>query len=163
MVQALRDLAMEFQMDFVHFTEQAHHNKDEVDGEFSRFKDAITLNLSRHNPDDESHIEVLNSESFVKFGQQKLSCPGPKSSISERKFYDLKKSTVEERKSEKPSFKTLSGIKSVFQYICKSSGEVMWRKLPCFCQLCSNRMWESCRNSDVVGKLKVVVKSGSEF
>ena len=41
MVQALRDLAMEFQMDFVHFTEQAHHNKDEVDGEFSRFKDAI--------------------------------------------------------------------------------------------------------------------------
>ena len=61
MVQALRDLAMEFQMDFVHFTEQAHHNKDEVDG------DAITLNLRRHTPDDENHIEVLNSESFVKF------------------------------------------------------------------------------------------------
>ena len=27
MVQALRDLAMEFKVNFVHFTEQAHHNK----------------------------------------------------------------------------------------------------------------------------------------
>jgi hypothetical protein len=121
------------------------------------------LHLTRHNPGAEDHIEVTNSESFVNFGNQKLTSPGPKSGITDRKFYDLKKSVVDERKSEKPSFKTLNGIKSVFQYICKSSGEVLWRKLPCFCEFCSNRMWESCPNSEIVGKLKVVVKPGVEF
>ena len=163
MVQALRDLAMKFKINFAHFTEQAHHNKDRVDGEFSRFKDALTLHLNRHNNDAEDYIEVKNSETFVLFGEQKLSGPGPKSGISERKFYDLKKSEVDDRKSEKPDFKTLNGIKSVFQYICKSTGQVLWRKLPCFCEDCSNMMWEKCPNSEVVGNLKEVVKAGAEF
>ena len=31
LVQALRDLAIEFQISFVHFTEQSHHNKVDID------------------------------------------------------------------------------------------------------------------------------------
>ena len=162
-MQALRDLAIKFDINFSHFTEQSHHNKDRVDGEFSRFKDALTLHLTRHNPGAADHIEVTNSESFVKFAEKKLTSPGPKSGITERKFYDLKKSEIDERIADKPSFKTLNGIKSVFQYICKSSGEVLWRKLPCFCELCCEQKWESCPNSEIVGKVKVVVKAGVDF
>ena len=73
-------------------------------------------------------------------------------------FYDLKESKVIERLSEKPGFKTLNGINSVFQYICKLTGEV-----PCFCSNCSNLQWEKCKCKDIVGSLKVVLKAGEEF
>ena len=121
------------------------------------------MHLTRHNTDDEGHIEVVNSETFARFGEQHMARPGCKSGIKERRFYDLKKETVDERVAEKPKFKTLNGIKSVFQYICKSSGEVLWRKLPCFCAYCSDMKWESCPNSNIVGNLKIVVKSGEDF
>ena len=178
LVQALRDLAKKYGLAFVHFTEQAHHNKvnnesiktqnicdiqDMVDGEFSRYKDALTINLERHDADKEDYIEVLNSETFVKFSNKHLTKPGPKSGIKERMFYDLKESKVMERLSEKPGFKTLNGINSVFQYICKPTGEVLWRKLPCFCSNCSNLQWEKCKCKDIVGSLKVVLKAGEEF
>ena len=126
-------------------------------------KDALTLHLTRHNRNEEGYFEVLNSETFARFGAENMAHPGPKSGIKERRFYDLKKETVDQRIADKPSFKTLSGIKSVFQYICKSSGEVLWRKLPCFCAVCSDLKWENCPNSNIVGKLKVVVKPGEDF
>ena len=106
---------------------------------------------------------MVDSRSFVKFGEKYLSTPGPKSGIGKRKFFDLKEEAVRDRIAMKPSFKTLVGIKSVFQYICKETGEVLWRKLPCFCENCSNLEWEKCSNTDVVGKLKVVIKPGVDF
>ena len=121
------------------------------------------MHLRRQNPDDDGQIDVVSSALFVKFGEKYLSSPGPKSGIKERRFYDLKKETIQDRISVKPNFKTLDGIKSVFQYICKTSGEVLWRKLPCFCVVCSDMRWEDCPNVDIVEKLKVVVKAGVEF
>lgn len=134
-----------------------------MDGEFSRHKDALTIHLQRHNAEDADHIDVVNSETFVMFGEKYLSNPGPKSGIERRKFWDLKEELVNDRKSEKPAFKTLNGIKSQFQYICKTNGEVVWRRLPCFCDKCYNLEWDQCSNMDVVGKLKVVIKEGAEF
>ena len=134
-----------------------------MDGEFSRYKDALTINLERSNSELGDHVEVLDSESFVKFGRKQLTKPGPKSGIKERKFYDLKKELVQERLSEKPCFKTLNEINSVFQYIWKPSGEVLWRKLPCFCSSCSNLQWEHCKCKDTVGEVKIVIKAGVVF
>ena len=99
----------------------------------------------------------------MRFGEKFLTSPGSKSGIKERRFKNLDRETVQDRISEKPQFKTLTGIKSVFQYICKSSGEVSWRKLPCFCTQCSNLRWDECLNKDLVGQLKVVVKPGVDF
>ena len=106
---------------------------------------------------------MLDSQSFKRFGDKYLSTPGPKSGIEERKFYDLRKEAVTDRIAEKPKFKTLTGIKSVFQYICKTTGEFLWRKLPCYCERCSNLDWEHCENSDIVGKFKIVIKPGADF
>ena len=119
--------------------------------------------MDRHNPDADDHFEVVDSKTFVRFGMKYLTTPGPKSGIESRNFFDLKEEIIKERIVEKPSFKTLVGIKSVFQYICKVNGEVFWRKLPCFCVHCSDMQWEKCLNKDIVGKLKVVIKPGDEF
>ena len=137
--------------------------QDRVDGEFSRYKDCLTFHMEKHNAELPDYIEVLNSETFVKFGEKYLSKPGPKSGIEMRKFFDLKENIVKDRIDAKPSFKTLSGINSMYQYICRSDGEVLWRKLPCFCEKCSNLEWKDCLNKDVVGKVKVVIKEGVEF
>ena len=99
----------------------------------------------------------------MKFGEKHLSKPGPQAGIKKRKFMDLKEQVVKDRLASKPTFKTLNGIKSMFQYICKENGEVLWRRLPCFCKTCNDLEWEQCYNKDVVGKLKVVIKAGIEF
>jgi hypothetical protein len=52
----------------------------------------------------------------------------------------------------------LNGINSVYQYICKPSGEVMWRKFPCFCPECSFLEWEKCPNKKLVGELKTFIE-----
>ena len=119
--------------------------------------------MERHNAEESGYIEVTNSDSFVQFGAKHLAKPGPKSGIEKRKFFDLKERVVRDRIDAKPKFKTLNGINSMFQYICKSSGEVVWRKLPCFCDQCSKLDWNNCLNRDIVGKLKIVVKEGVEF
>ena len=136
---------------------------DKIDGEFSRVKDALVVHNKRHNSESGDYVAVTDSQSFVEFGEKFVSSPGPKSGIRERKFSSLKKEEIDERVSAKPDFKTLNGIKSVYQYICRSSGEVMWRKLPCFCTKCSSTDWESCPNTDTVGKLKVVINPGDDF
>ena len=140
-----------------------HYIKDKVDGEFSRYKDALTINLERRDSENEDHVEVLDSTSFLRFGEKYLSEPGPRSGIKRRKFYDLKEITVKDRLAEKPGFKTLTGINSVFQYVCKPTGVVIWRILPCFCTSCANLQWDQCKCTSVVGTFKVVVKAGVEF
>ena len=119
--------------------------------------------MNRHNPEESDYIEVLDSATFKLFGEKHLATPGPKAGIEKRVFYDLKEETVKERIDQKPSFKTLSGIKSVFQYICKENGEVLWRKLPCFCKNCANLDWNNCACVEIVGKCKVVIKAGVDF
>ena len=163
MVQSLRDLSIKYQIAISHFTEQSHYNKDRVDGEFSIYKDALTIHLQRHNAEDPAHFEVVDSETFARFGEKYLAKPGPKSAIEKRMFFDLKAEVMRERIAEKPSFKTLTGIKSVFQYICKNNGEVVWRRLTCFCVKCLNLEWDHCYNKDIVGKLKIVIQEGVEF
>ena len=121
------------------------------------------MHLNRHNPDDPGYVEVADSSSFKEFGEKHLTKPGPKSGIKQRKFMDLKAESVKERIDEKPAFKTLSGIKSVFQYVCKEDGETIWRKLPCFCGFCGNFEWDKCTSVETVGRFKIVVKAGVEF
>ena len=65
--------------------------------------------------------------------------------------------------------KTISGISSKFEYICKVSnvfiinifqvtekqvsGEGFWRRFPCFCEACIQQQWEECTEESVVGNL----------
>ena len=134
-----------------------------MDGEFSHYKDALTINLERHDADKEDYVEVLDSKSFVEFGEKKLAKPGPKAGIRLRKFFNLEEEKIKERLAEKPGFRTLNGINSLFQYICKPSGEVLWRKLPCFCNHCNLLQWEMCKNKNIVGAVKIVIKEGADF
>ena len=134
-----------------------------MDGEFSRHKDALTIHRSRHNPEDPGYIEVTDSSTFKKFGDKHLATPGPKSGIKKRKFFDLKKENVQERIDQKPAFKTLKGIKSVFQYVCSEDGKVVWRKLPCFCVKCVSLEWDQCTAVEIAGKFKEVIKAGVDF
>ena len=66
----------------------------------------------------------------MKFGEKHLSKPGPQAGIEKRKFMDLKEQVVKDRLASKPTFKTLNGIKSMFQYIYKENGEVFGRDCP---------------------------------
>ena len=86
---------------------------------------------------------------------------GQKLELKRGCFFDLKEETVKDRIDQKPSFKTLSGIKSM--YICKEDGQVLWRKLPCFCKNCGNLEWDNCTSVEVVGKCRVVIKAGVDF
>ena len=59
--------------------------------------------------------------------------------------------------------KTLTGINSVFCYIVLPSGEVLFRKFPCFCEDCSNMQFKSCKFSSISGVPVVVVKEGENI
>ena len=110
--------------------------------------------MEKHNVERPDYIEVLNSASVQAWA---------KVGYWDEEVFDLKENIVRDRIDAKPSFKTLSGISSMFQYICRSDGEVLWRKFPCFCEKCSNLEWKDCLNKGVVGKVKVVIKEGVEF
>ena len=56
--------------------------------------------------------------------------------------------------------KTLNGINKMFCYIVYPSGEVLFRKFPCFCDDCCNMNFKSCKFKALCGLPKVVVKSG---
>ena len=119
------------------------------------------MHRDRHPEDEIGHIDVHNSETFQRFGEQQLSKPGPRAKLSSRKFFDMKPNEVKERKKSVGQVRTLTGIKSKYQYICRPNGEVMWRRYPCSCPSCLDLRWEECEVPELVGELETVVTSGS--
>ena len=67
------------------------------DGEFSTVKTKFSQYVKRTR--DEDFTEVLDSEGFVKFGQEHMSTPGPKARLISRLFSNLKPSEVRLAKS----------------------------------------------------------------
>lgn len=143
-----------------------------MDGEFSRVKDKLYIHLKRHDSEADDYEEVVDSPTFGRFGKKYLAKPSKQSGIEKRTFVDLKKEDIEEREDEvnivfiiilhnnlwqDEGVKSLTGISGIFQYICKPNGEVLWRKLPCFCSQCNNMEWEKCLNKDIVGGLKLIL------
>ena len=130
--------------------------QDTADGEFSRVKTRLALHTVRHHEDNPGYIEVCDSESFKKFGEQQMSIPGPQSKLKFRKFFNMKPEEIMERKKKVQPVKTLAGIKSKYQYICLPNGKVMWRRYPCCCTSCLELCWDLCTASLLVGKLETV-------
>lgn len=73
-------------------------------------------------------VQVEDSKSLVKYGEQHLSKPGPRSSMQKRKFSDLKPKVVETRRDTARAVKTLAGITRKFEIVCLPDGAVMWRR-----------------------------------
>lgn len=113
--------------------------------------------MMRDDPDSPAYVEVTDSSSACEYGSQQMGVPGPTSGIKKRTFFDLKGEIVKQRKDEIESVKTLAGISTKFEIICKTNGEVCWRRYPCFCEMCVNMRWKECENKDLVGQLKIVV------
>ena len=86
-------------------------------------KTSLNQHLLRSDVSPASYQEIKNSESVVNFGKKYLSVPGIRAGIKERVFLDQNPSEVLNKKEEdgkKPEEgKTISGISSKFEYICK--------------------------------------------
>jgi hypothetical protein len=161
MVEQHRQIAIKYQVNIIHFTEQACHNKDEADGEFARIKDKINQHRIRRT------VELKDSKDVVEFGNQYLAKPGPRAKIEARKFYELSREQVKERKETVGKVRTLthssSKISTQYQIIISKNGEVRWRKLPCFCQQCLDFKFESCIFKNITGPLQLIVKAGQNL
>ena len=59
--------------------------------------------------------------------------------------------------------KTIPGISSVFSYMVYPTGEVLFRKFPCFCDDCSHMRFEDCPHKGISGSPVVVVKTGQNI
>ena len=103
--------------------------QDLADGEFSVAKTAINQHLQRSDSTAASYHEIKDSKSVVEFGMKHLSTPGRKAGLKERHFSDLIPSDVLNKKEEdgkKPEEgKTIAGISSKFEYICKVKNMMM--------------------------------------
>ena len=102
MVAAHQQLCQEFGISISHITEQNSHNKvskgklpynkltyhkDVSDGEFACVKTKLA-DITKRSTED-SFEEVLDSKSFVEFGNKHLSSPGIRSYLSARIFSNL--------------------------------------------------------------------------
>jgi hypothetical protein len=65
------------------------------------------------------YLEVKDSSSLKEYGERFLSSPGPKAQLKSRQFVDLLPQEVLARKDDIDDTRTLEGISSKFQYICK--------------------------------------------
>ena len=70
-----------------------------MDGEFSRQKDKLRINIQRHKGGDD-FLEVTNSASYAKFGEKYLEKPGSISGIERRTFHDLEDRDIKSRSQE---------------------------------------------------------------
>ena len=118
------------------------------------------MHTVKHPDDQDFYIEVKDSESFQRFGQQQLSKPGPRAKLSTRVFIDMKAEEVLERKRVVGKVGTLDGITTKYQYVCQSDGEVMWRRYPCCCLACVDLRLKECLVPQLVGEMKTVVAPG---
>ena len=83
------------------------------------------MHLKRHPEEQDGHIEVKDSDSFMKFGQQQMSQPGPWALLNSRVFMNLLPEEALQRKQEAHEVRKLAGIKSKYEYICLPDGKVL--------------------------------------
>ena len=137
MVRAHKELASSFGISITHISEQSCHNKvnsclltyytiiilfqDTADGEFAVVKTALHRYMLRSDVNSPDYLEVKDSASLQQFGQRFLKTPGSRSQLKIREFIDLNPDEVLRRKArvEDDDSRTLAGISSKFQYICK--------------------------------------------
>ena len=92
------------------------------------------MHLVRHPEEQVGHIGVLDSATFSKFGNQQMSTPGQKAKLVSREFINMKPEEVKARKVlVGGKVKTLSGIKSKYEYVCCPEGKVGSRCLLLTC------------------------------
>ena len=106
------------------FHRQASIEQDSADGEFSQLKTRLGLHLKRHVEETEDYIEVTDSDSLQKFGEQQMSKPGAKAKIDNRVFFSANPQEFKDRKQAVGRTPTLAGIKSKFEYVAFPSGKV---------------------------------------
>ena len=112
--------------------------------------------MVRDNPEHSEYIEVKDSKSVCQFRNQQMAVPGPKSGIKRRTFFDLQGEAVKQRRQDADECTPFAGISIKFEILCKPTGEVSWRRFPCFCDMCINTRWDECQNVEIVGKLKII-------
>ena len=137
--------------------------QDSADGEFSRVKTRLAMHTVKHPEDEVGYIVVKDSESFQRFGEQQLGKPGPRSKLLSRYFIDMKAEEVLERKRDVGKVGTLAEITSMYHYVCKPSGEVLWRRYPCCCPACMGQRWNECLVPELVGMMEIVVPEGKSL
>ena len=85
----------------------------------------MAMHLARHPEDQIGYVGIVDSPSFVKFGNQQMAKPCKKAKLVSREFIDLKPEEVKERKQRiGTKVRTLSGIKSKYKYVCHPDGKV---------------------------------------
>ena len=83
------------------------------------------MHLARHPEDHIGYVGVIDSSSFVKFGNQQMAKPCKRAKLVSWDFLDLKLEEVKERKQRiGAKMTTLSGIKSNFEYVSHPDGKV---------------------------------------
>ena len=82
------------------------------------------MHLKRHPEEHADYIEVKDSDTFMRFGQQQMSQPGPRALLNNRVFINLLPEEILQRKQEVSEVRKLSGIKSKYEYICLPDGKV---------------------------------------
>ena len=93
--------------------------QDWVDGEFSVAKTALHRYMIRSDVNSPDYLEVKDSSTLKQFGEKYLSTPGCKAQLRSRLFVDLLPEEVLARKGEISDTRTIDGISTKFQYICK--------------------------------------------
>ena len=86
-------------------------------------KTSLNQHLLRSDSTSAAFKEIKDSKDVVEFGQKNLSVPGSRAGIKERIFMDQLPAEVLSKKAEdstKPEEgKTIAGISSKYEYICK--------------------------------------------
>ena len=93
--------------------------QDTADGEFSVVKTALHRYMIRSDVNSPSYIEVKDSATLQQFGQRHLSSPGSRSNLDSRDFIDLLPDEILARKESMSQAKTIAGISTKFEYVCK--------------------------------------------
>ena len=75
--------------------------------------------MVRSDVNSPTYLEVKDSATLQEFGKRNLSNPGSKSKLDSREFIDLLPAEVISRKQDRPDSKTIAGISTKFQYVCK--------------------------------------------
>jgi hypothetical protein len=80
--------------------------------------------MIRSDINSPTYLEVKDSATLKEFGKRNLSNPGSKSKLDTREFIDLHPDEVIARKKERPDSKTIAGISTRFEYVCKVNNRI---------------------------------------
>ena len=82
------------------------------------------LHIKRHVEEMPDYIEVKDSRSLQRFGEQHMSVPGARAKLDRRVFIDIGPEEFKERKKVVGKAATLAGIQSKYEYVAFPSGQV---------------------------------------